>query len=509
MDKSNPFSGLAYLNEAAYAALSFEDSIPMIESTDDSAYRITINQLGQFISGQFPIDNIVAQTVTVTGTGTPFQVQNGRATFGGDVSVTGALNLTQALSYSSLNLTGNIVNSDISASAEISVSKLGDGTARQLLQTDAAGTGVEWTDNVDVPGTLDVTGAATLDTSLNIAASTTVNGIIDDDTMATASDTTLATSESIKAYVDAQSGSAPTLNVAGDGATSGSVDLTTQTLTVSGTVNEVETSMSGQTLTIGLPSSITANVTGNVTGDVSGNAGTATKLSSSRTFALTGDVTGSVSSDLTSGASISTSIAAGSIVDADINASAAIDLSKLATGALPTGITIASANIVDGSIVDADVSATAEIAVSKLANGTTRQLLQTDAAGTDVEWASNIDVPGTLDVTGVATFDTDVVFGGAIDEKVYNLTGTALDPANGTIQYITLAANTTFTDSLAEGESITLMIDDGTAYTVTWPTTTWVNNAGAAPTLATTGYTVVVLWKVSTTLYGALVGDGS
>jgi hypothetical protein len=160
-------------------------------------------------------------------------------------------------------------------------------------------------------------------------------------------------------------------------------------------------------------------------------------------------------------------------------------------------------------IVDADINASAEIAVSKLADGTARQLLQTDSAGTGVEWTDNVDVPGTLDVTGIATFDTDVVFGGAIDEKVYNLTGTALDPNNGTIQYITLAANTTFTDSLAEGESMTLMIDDGTAYTVTWPTTTWVNNAGSAPTLATTGYTVVVLWKVSTTLYGALVGDGS
>ena len=56
-------------------------------------------------------------------------------------------------------------------------------------------------------------------------------------------------------------------------------------------------------------------------------------------------------------------------------------------------------------LVNADISATAEIAVSKLADGSARQLLQTDAAGTGVEWASNIDVPGTLDVTGVATFD--------------------------------------------------------------------------------------------------------
>ena len=46
---------------------------------------------------------------------------------------------------------------------ELPVSKLQDGSARQLLQTDAAGTGVEWTSNVDVPGTLDVTSTATFD----------------------------------------------------------------------------------------------------------------------------------------------------------------------------------------------------------------------------------------------------------------------------------------------------------------------------------------------------------
>jgi hypothetical protein len=62
---------------------------------------------------------------------------------------------------------------------------------------------------------------------------------------------------------------------------------------------------------------------------------------------------------------------------------------------------------------------------------------------------------------------------------------------------------------LSAGEAITLMVDDGTAYTITWPTITWVNNGGSAPTLATTGYTVIAIWKVSTTLYGALVGDGS
>jgi hypothetical protein len=101
------------------------------------------------------------------------------------------------------------------------------------------------------------------------------------------------------------------------------------------------------------------------------------------------------------------------------------------------------------------------------------------------------------------------VFTGSIQEAVYNLTGTTLDPANGTIQTKTLAANVTLTDSLSAGEAMTLMIDDGSAYAVTWPTITWVNNAGSAPTLATSGYTVVALWKAGATLYGALVGDGT
>jgi hypothetical protein len=53
---------------------------------------------------------------------------------------------------------------------------LADGAARQLLQTDSAGTGVEWTDNVDVPGTLDVTGAATFDGTVYVGGSLTLEG---------------------------------------------------------------------------------------------------------------------------------------------------------------------------------------------------------------------------------------------------------------------------------------------------------------------------------------------
>ena len=100
--------------------------------------------------------------------------------------------------------------------------------------------------------------------------------------------------------------------------------------------------------------------------------------------------------------------------------------------------------------------------------------------------------------------DGTASFKNGIEEAQYSLTGTAIDPANGTIQYKTLAANTTFTESLADGEFVTLMIDDGAGYTITWPTTTWVG--GSAPTLETTGYNVIELWHVNGTLYGAFVG---
>jgi hypothetical protein len=104
---------------------------------------------------------------------------------------------------------------------------------------------------------------------------------------------------------------------------------------------------------------------------------------------------------------------------------------------------------------------------------------------------------------------TDLVLDGQVTEQVFAVTGTtpALDAANGTVQTWTLSGASTPTSNLATGESLTLMIDDGTANTITWPTMQWAG--GAAPTLATTGYTGVVLFNVAGTLYGSLIGDFS
>jgi hypothetical protein len=68
-------------------------------------------------------------------------------------------------------------------------------------------------------------------------------------------DTSLPTSAAVKDYVDTQVGNVDVeFGTAGDSGT-GTVN-TSQTLTVSGTANEVETSASGQSITIGLPSAV-------------------------------------------------------------------------------------------------------------------------------------------------------------------------------------------------------------------------------------------------------------
>ena len=106
----------------------------------------------------------------------------------------------------------------------------------------------------------------------------------------------------------------------------------------------------------------------------------------------------------------------------------------------------------------------------------------------------------------VTATSTDTFTNKTIRDTVYALTGTAFDATNGAVQTKTLAANTTFTDSLSSGDAIVLQLEAGASYTVTWPTMTWVTSGGnVAPTL--TAKDTLVFWKVSTTLYGAYTGS--
>lgn len=134
-------------------------------------------------------------------------------------------------------------------------------------------------------------------------------------------------------------------------------------------------------------------------------------------------------------------------------------------------------------------------------------LAGTLAAANGGTGATSLAGASIVTYTGVETL-TNKTFTG-YTETVFAL-GTsgslALNPANGTIQTCALTGNPTFTDSLAAGQSLILMLENGASYTVTFPTITWVTSGGnVAPTL--TADDTLVFWKISTTLYGAYVGS--
>ena len=122
------------------------------------------------------------------------------------------------------------------------------------LLTHTSGNGLVVTGNASVSGIATI---KQLEVGLPGQTLVGITTILDEDGMGSDSATALATQQSIKAYVDAQV-TAQDLDFAGDSGT-GAVDLDSQSLTISGTSNEIETSASNQTITIGLPN--TVNIT--------------------------------------------------------------------------------------------------------------------------------------------------------------------------------------------------------------------------------------------------------
>lgn len=164
----------------------------------------------------------------------------------------------------------------------------------------------------------------------------------------------------------------------------------------------------------------------------------------------------------------------------------------------------------------------AVLASTVTVNGTqtlTNKTLTFPVIGT-ISNGGTLTLPSTTDtLVGRATTDTltnktlsGAVINSGYTEQVYAVSGTtpAISPTNGSIQTWTLTGNSTPTSGTwANGQSITLMVDDGTAYIVTWTSmgVIWKTNGGGAPPLVTSGYTTIVLWKVGGSIYGARVGN--
>jgi len=111
--------------------------------------------------------------------------------------------------------------------------------------------------------TLDIGGTNVTATATELNVLDGVTAFLDEDNMASNSATAIPSQQSVKAYVDSEvSGIAVTFAVAGD---SGSGIVTTgTTLTVNGTANEVDTSVSNNVVTIGLPATVTITTELNV-----------------------------------------------------------------------------------------------------------------------------------------------------------------------------------------------------------------------------------------------------
>ena len=194
------------------------------------------------------------------------------------------------------------------------------------------------------------------------------------------------------------------------------------------------------------------NVTGNVTGSVTGNADTATALATGRTIGMTGDVTWTSSSfDGTGDVTGTASIGTGVIVDADVNASAAIDASKIHDGtvsntefgylngvssAIQTQLDTKLANVVEDTTPqlggDLDVNSNAIVGTSVGINASNGDLmitatqdgpvalrydgnlkLSTKSDGVNITGeleADSLDIDGNADITG--TLNTHTIPGG-------------------------------------------------------------------------------------------------
>ena len=207
--------------------------------------------------------------VTVTGAQFSIPVKDSGSVVGsaGTIDFGTGLNVS-ALSSGIVTVTSDggssvaVASTDINQSHYITfVDSNNASEAQESVKTDA---GISYNPSTNI---LTVSGSVNsniITDSLSMAG-VAVTAILDEDAMTSDRADALATQQSIKAYVDSQI-TAEDLDIAGDTGT-GAVDLDSQSLTIAGTANEIETVASNQTITIGLPNDV--SVSNNLT--VGGN----------------------------------------------------------------------------------------------------------------------------------------------------------------------------------------------------------------------------------------------
>jgi len=263
---------------------------------------VTVNLDGDITLSNVTATNDITSDLFTDGTAT---LTNGSLT--GAVNVTGSGTLTGGqLTDGTLSIgSGNITSAvNITASGAVTGGSLTDGTLSIASGNITSGvaatfsgavTGGSLTDGTatlsggDLSGASNVTASGTVQFGSLSDGTITVTGIVDEDNMASDSDTLIPTQQSVKAYVDSQV-TAQDLDFVGDSGT-GAVDLDSQNLTIAGTANEIETSASGQTITIGLPSNVTISNDLTVSGSLLSNDITSSTVNVNGDAVITGNLT--------------------------------------------------------------------------------------------------------------------------------------------------------------------------------------------------------------------------
>ena len=302
-----------------------------------------------------------------------------------------------------------------------------NGAGQTVTVKTAAGTGVAIPNGetmfVFCDGT-NVVQAVTSLTTLKVGTGIQVSTILDEDNMASDSATALATQQSIKAYVDAQI-TAQDLDFAGDTGT-GAVDLDSQTFTVAGTANEIETSASGQTITIGLPTAIvvTTITTTNVQAtNIKANDGTAAitiadstgQVTVTDAVLTTADINGGTADNVTIGGSTA---AAGSFTTLGASGTTTLSGALALTGNLDINTNKFNVTAVDGNTL---IAGTLGVTGNVDLNG--GAIDGTVIGGSSAAAVTGTTITGTSFVSsGDMTFGDDdkAIFGAGSDLQIFH-----------------------------------------------------------------------------------------
>lgn len=205
-----------------------------------------------------------------------------------------------------------------------------------------------------------------------------------------------------------------------------------------------------------------------ITQGTTGNAATATALATGRNFSITGDVTASaVSFDGTGNVALSSTIAAGSIDESMLNATNAPTNDYILSYDQTSGGFTWTANT--SSANDSTITLSAGTGLSGGGSFTTNQGSNSTVT---FSLATNQDIAGTLDVTGNATFDSDVVVTG---DLTVNGTTTTLNTATLEVEdkLIKVANVTSPTTTTANGAGVQV---EASTTEAEWPELKWSNS---------------------------------